>query len=330
MPKERIKEVKDVAVIVPHERQLLSEKKRNSLVEWFNLYMGIEGRAGSEHTFDAKKRDLETFLRFLQTSAGTDHADQWTRSLTRDFLRHLERKLERSPTTINRVLASLRHCASWVNSQRPFLAGNPCDRIPDLELDDPEWKGLKPIDVTRLKSAAEQLIYIQRRVNQHPVRNFAIFMSLLHTGLRVSELLSLNLSQYEGKHFRNVKRKGKAVSRKVFLSKDAREALDAYVDEHRGRENGPLFCSATGQRLARQGIDEVLKAISAQANVSLPPEQQIHVSAHILRHTFLREVAVRYGVQYAKELAGHASDRYIWRYVQPSDEEKQEAVDGLF
>ena len=148
MAKGHIKEVKDVAVIVPHERQLLSEKKRESLVAWFNLYMGIEGRAGSEHTFAAKKRDLETFLSFLQTSAGTDHPDQWTRSLTRDFLRHLERKLERSPTTINRSLATLRHCSSWINSQRPFLAGNPCDRIPDLELDDPEWKGLKPIEIT--------------------------------------------------------------------------------------------------------------------------------------------------------------------------------------
>ena len=235
-----------------------------------------------------------------------------------------------SPSTINRSLATLRHCASWVNSQRPFLAGNPCDRIPDLELDDPEWKGLKPIEVTRLKSAAEQLIYLRRRANQHPVRNFAIFLTLLHTGLRVSELLSLNLSHYEGKHFRNVRRKGKSVTRKVFLSKDAREALDAYIDGHRGRESGPLFCSASGQRLVRQAVDGVLKAVAAQANATLPPEQHIHVSAHILRHTFLREVAGRYGVQYAKELAGHTSDRYIWRYVQPSDDEKQEAVDGLF
>ena len=140
----------------------------------------------------------------------------------------------------------------------------------------------------------------------------------------------MNLSQYEGKHFRNVKRKGKSVSRKVFLSKDAREALGEYIEKHRGREKGPLFCSFSGERLARQAVDGVLKVVSAQANATLPPEQHIHVSAHILRHTFLREVAGRYGVQYAKELAGHTSDRYIWRYVQPSDEDKQEAVDGLF
>ena len=42
------------------------------------------------------------------------------------------------------------------------------------------------------------------------------------------------------------------------------------------------------------------------------------------------KAARKYGVEYAKELAGHTSDRYIWRYVQLSDAEKEEAVDNLF
>jgi hypothetical protein len=47
---------------------------------------------------------------------------------------------------------------------------------------------------------------------------------------------------------------------------------------------------------------------------------------------FLRKAARKYGIEYAKELAGHTSDRYIqiWRYVRPSDAEKQEAVENLF
>jgi len=71
-------------------------------------------------------------------------------------------------------------------------------------------------------------------------------------------------------------------------------------------------------------------SVSAQANASLPPDPHIRVSAHILRHTFLREVAMGHGVQYATEPAGIRPTRYIWRDVQPSDEEKQEAVNGLF
>jgi hypothetical protein len=41
-------------------------------------------------------------------------------------------------------------------------------------------------------------------------------------------------------------------------------------------------------------------------------------------------VARTHGVECAIELAGHTSDRYIWRYVQPSDYEKEEAMDNLF
>ncbi len=309
---------------------LIPKRKQSSLIEWCNLYLGIEGRAGSDNTFKAKRRDLESFLGFLQKSAGTDHPDQWTRSVTRDFLKYLERKEDKSPSTINRVLATLRHCSTWIASQRPFLAGPPCDRIDDLELEDPEWKGLEDIEITRLKSAAEQLVHTKTRANQHPVRNYALFMVLLQTGLRISELLALKLSQYDGKHFKNVKRKGKAVSRKVFIAKEAREILNRYIKQDRGKKPGMLFCSKTGAELQRQAVDDALKAIAAQANSSLPKKEHIHVSAHVLRHTFLRKAARKHGVEYAKELAGHTSDRYIWRYVQPSDAEKEEAIDNLF
>jgi len=155
-------------------------------------------------------------------------------------------------------------------------------------------------------------------------------MVLHHTGLRISELLALDIRQYHGKHFTNVKRKGKAVSRKVFLSKDAREALDRYIAGERRKKPGAVFCSKSGRRLERQAVDEALKAIAAHANASLPGDQQIHLSAHLLRHTFLRKVARKYGVEYAKELAGHTSERYIWRYVQPSEEEKERALEDLF
>ena len=162
------------------------------------------------------------------------------------------------------------------------------------------------------------------------MRLHALLEVLYATGLRVSELLSLQTKQYDGKHLKNVKRKGKAVTRKVFLSKDAREALDRYINEDRGKKAGALFFSKTGSTLQRQSVDELLKGIASQANATLPKREWIHISAHVLRHTLLRKAARKHGVEYAKELAGHTSDRYIWRYVQPSDEEKEQAVDGLF
>src|SRR5260370_2664674 len=98
---------------------------------------------------------------------------------------------------------------------------------------------LTPIEVTRLRSAADQLLHLKKGKNQHASRDYALFIVLLHTGLRVSELLSLDRDQYKGKHFVNVKRKGKKVSRQVFLSNESREALNRYL-ETRGKKAGPL------------------------------------------------------------------------------------------
>jgi len=291
--------------------QAPASAKRDSLVAWLNLYMGLEAGANAENTIQAKTRDLNGFLEFFAEATGSDHPDQWTRSITGDYVKKLLRK-KRSPTTVNRALATIRHCARWINFRRPFMAGNPTERIADIAVDDPEWKGLTDIEITRLKAAAEQLVHLKRRKNQHPVRDWAIFQVLLRTGLRVSELLRLDLDQYQGKHFSNVRRKGRKVTRAVFIAGEAREALDAYLDKVRDRQPGPLFCSRSGKRLARQNVDSALKAIAAQADTRLPDDQKINLHAHVLRHTCLRRAAEKHGVQYAMELSGQSSERYIW------------------
>jgi integrase len=137
--------------------------------------------------------------------------------------------------------------------------------------------------VNRLRSAAEQLVHIRTRANQNALRDQAIFLALLHTALRVSELLSLDLSQYDDDAFHSIKRKGKTVTRQLRVPKPARDAIARYIDDVRGSENGPLFQSRTGKRLAPQNVDNALKKIVAQANTTLPKAEQIHLSAHMLR-----------------------------------------------
>jgi len=316
--------------LVPVERaELVPLDQRDSLTAWLQLYMTVEAAAGSPNTFRAKKRDLEHFLGFFQQAVRSDHPDQWTRSITAAYLKGLSRD-GKKPTTINRALATLRHGASWVHAQRPFLAGNPTERIGDVQTDEPSWKGLSDLELMRLKSAGEQLLRLKAARNQHALRDHAVFLCLLHTGLRVSELLSLDRSQYEGKHFLNVKRKGRKVSAKVFLAGEAREALDRYLTEARDESAGPLFISRSGKRLRRSNVDDALKALASQANAHLPAEERIALSAHVLRHTMLRRAAEKNGVQFAMELSGHSSSNYIWRYVKPSDEQKEKAVEELF
>ena len=309
---------------------LIPKSKRESLVSWFELYMGVEVGDPESNTFRAKKRDLQQFVDFLQTSAGTDHPDQWTKAITESFLRYLYKKRDLAAATVNRALATLKHVAGWIHLQRPFLVGNPCRAVKNIDEDEPEWRGLEDIQVNRLRSAAEQLIYIQCRANQRPKRNNAIFLGLLHLALRVSELLSLSYpKQYKDGYLLNIQRKGKKVTRKLRISKPAKDAIEDYLDTERGRAPGPLFQSITGERLAPQHVDDALKSIAAQANSTLPKEEQIHLSAHMLRHTCLRKAAEK-DIRYAMKLSGHTSSQYIWRYTEPSSAEFDLALEELY
>jgi integrase/recombinase XerD len=309
---------------------LLPTGDRDSLVAWFELYMGIEVGSPETNTFRAKKGDIQKFVEYLLESAGTDHPDQWTRSLTESFLRHLRKKRGLAASTVNRVLATLKHAAQWIHRQRPFLVGNPCKTVRPLDIDEPEWHGLEDIQVNRLRSAVEQLVHIKRRASQRPFRDQAMFLALLHTALRESELLSLDFpDQFKDGYFLNIQRKGRKVSRKLRVPQPAREAIEAYLEEERGVEPGPLFQSKTGKRLAPQNLDDVMKRIASQANSTLSTDRHIHLSAHMLRHTCLRKAAER-DIRYAMKLSGHTTSQYIWRYTEPSAKEFDDVLEELY
>src|SRR3954447_21810907 len=106
--------------------------KQDSLAAWCTLYVELEAGANSENTLKAKRVDLQAFLTYFSQVAGTDQPDQWTRSVTGGFLRHLEQKEKRRTTSIHRMLAPLRHAARWIHGHRPFLAGDPTERIADI------------------------------------------------------------------------------------------------------------------------------------------------------------------------------------------------------
>ncbi|MBC8871867.1 MAG: site-specific integrase [Planctomycetes bacterium] len=76
----------------------------------------------------------------------------------------------------------------------------------------------------------------------------AILLVLLNTAMRVSEALALELKQYQQQAFHNIRRKGKKVTRKLRVPKPARDALDEYIDQVRGRRPRPLFQSKSGRR----------------------------------------------------------------------------------
>lgn len=347
MPRRRKVQSKDAEIrlpvpAVPQGQSRLLDHFRgsdpNSLAAWRAVYEELEGNARTDNTRAAKERDLDLFFRYFHSHLHTDHVDDWTKPVTAGFLRWLETtplgqagmQRTRKAASINRVFASVRHFAGFIHQRRGFLAGHPCADVKELVTDEPSWRGLSDVEVMRLKSAAEKLVKLKTRNNQAPVRDKAVLLVLLCTGLRVSELVAMDRSQYRGKHLHDIKRKGKMRTAKVFLPKEAKEALDDYLHQGPAAGEGPLFRTRAGKRLTRQDVDWHLRTLAAQANATLPEKERMRFSAHTLRHTFLRKLAEKEGVQFAMRASGHASSRYIWRYVQPSDEQTEAALKSLF
>jgi len=337
-PKKERKKMSEIALLPAADKPsvLIPQNNRRSLTAWLSLYMKIDGEACAEQTRIAKMQDLERFLDYFTVAVRSDDRTLWTRSISEGFQKALKKqKSERTgrklaPTTINRVMATLRTAAKWIHATEPFLAGNPMHRISDLVLPEPTWQGLTDLQMVRMNAAADQLLVLSTGANQWPKRDYASFHVLYTTAMRVSEFIGLELEQYDGKYFRNVQRKGKTVTPEIFLVKSVRDALDEYIQEERGEEAGPLFQTRTGKPLSIQQVDYLLKKLGGQANATLPAKEHISVHPHILRHTMLRKVREEKGLEYAIEYAGHVSEKYIRRYTLPSRDEKEAVLEELF
>lgn len=308
----------------------------NSLHHWATLYYGVHVAGSPTKTEQAKRKDLSRFLSFYREELGHDRVDGWTPAVTKHFQRSLTTVL--SPvsgepykaTTINRIMATIRHFGSWLHKQRPLLAGNPLAGVKDIQTDAPDWNGLTNRQILRLKAACEQRMKGCGRADQNPVLEQAVFLVLLNTGLRESELCSLDISQYHHRGFHDVARKGSRVSKKVPVPAEAKDALDAYLDERGNPKVGPLFVSRYGQRLAAQDVARICERLCRQACAHLSEEEAFRLTPHMLRHTFLKRVADKHGVHTAQEMSGNVSIKEVFRYTKPSQDEMDETAEGVF
>jgi integrase/recombinase XerD len=321
-------------LVIPEQPNLLpTVDAGGSLVGWLVAYCHAEVAGAPKTTLQAKKRDFELFLAYFAKMMGTDSVDDWTRSVTLGFLSWLENEANGgngyAPTSVNRTLATLRRAARWIQERRPFLAGNPFERVSDLVVTIPPAKGLSKLQRSRVLAAADKLCALQTRANQQPRRKRALLTVLLETGMRISETLRITMDQFDGKYFRNVKRKGKRRD-DVYLSPEARAALTDYLDHDRGRGAGTVFQSRDRTPMLRKDAHRYLKQIEGIANANVPAEEHINLHAHLMRHTALKQAEQKFGRAFAQKKSGNVGMQHIERYVQPADSDYEEAMDKLY
>lgn len=184
-------------------------------------------------------------------------------------------------------------------------------------------------------SEGEYQIFAARSLRLPP-RDRAIVLLLLNTGVRVGELVALNV--------RSIWFAGQLVSalavsnghggaghvRYVPLSPQVKEALEAYLDERCPGSppdrclDEPLFVSRiSGARLSARDIQRTVAACSRRW-LSRP------VTPHMLRHTFASRLLRVTNLRVVQELLGHRSLSSTMVYTHPSEDDRQSAIHQCF
>src|SRR6266568_3307410 len=188
----------------------------------------------------------------------------------------------------------------------------------------------KPSSVNLGLAAVDHFKRFLRTVERcSSVRDRAIALLLFYTGLRISECAALTVDDVRLSSRKGlvIVRMGKGNSyREVPLNAEVRTALDAWLEQRQKlvsqQNESALFLTKQGTRLATRTIDDVVRRLGQEANLSL--------SAHILRHSCLTNL-VRNGndLVLVAELAGHKRLETTRRYSLPTAADREAAMEGL-
>ncbi|MBA4602609.1 tyrosine-type recombinase/integrase [Thermoactinomyces mirandus] len=218
------------------------------------------------------------------------------------------------------------------------------DRDPMEEYDDASLKSRSrqkvPVFLTkeealRLIQAVKTYHQKKNRKSRHwmEVRDLAILLLFLNTGMRVSELVQLNQNsiQSDGQVVRVIIVGKGGKERMLKLNETAKEALKTYLSLRPGKippeHQNALFLNKNHQRLSRKGVTEIIRKYVQEAN--LPPKAA-SISPHKLRHT-LATLLLSNGenLRVVQEILGHSNIQTTQIYTHVINTEKDDALDRL-
>ncbi|MBI2104526.1 MAG: site-specific tyrosine recombinase XerD [Candidatus Omnitrophica bacterium] len=272
-------------------------------IDGFLTYLELE-RGLSPTTRASYRQDLGLFEAFLKARRIGGLAR--VRPLhVREFLQSLRER--RSPATVARKLAAVKGLFRFLEGQRVVL------RSPTAFIETPRlWRRLpRTLNVEEVERLLRSV-----KAEGLGLRDLAMLELLYGAGLRVSELVSLDLGHcnFEAGFLRCI---GKGNKERIMpLGRQAAAAMSRYLQTERprlmaGRSETPaLFVSRRGGRLTRQRVWQVLRRYAASGLLGNG------ISPHTLRHSFATHLLERGAdLRIVQELLGHANISTTQRYT---------------
>ena len=269
---------------------------QEALAEYI-IYLKIE-RGLSANTVTSYKRDIEKYLTFLMEKKITQ-LDEVSRFEILDFLQTL-RQSGAADNSIIRMVSSLRKFHQYLKRES-IVSDDPMQLI-----DTPKKASTLPKAIS--PQAVEQLLEAPDTTTPLGVRDRTILELMYATGLRISELVNLKLSDM---HLTMgfIQTMGKGEKERIIpLGEIASQWLDHYLDGARVylQDQSPetseyVFLNSRGKSLSRQGVWKKVKQLALEAGIDQ------NVTPHTLRHSFATHLLENGAdLRMVQELLGHA------------------------
>lgn len=263
----------------------------------------------SDNTLASYKRDLDEYAMFIQEQQQLQSFNDVTRQ---HILLHLEelRKHGKTARTVARHISSIRSFHQFLLRDKVTTT----DPTVHLEMPQIEQKLPKVLSIEEI----DALIAAPNRGKPQGIRDVAMLELLYATGMRISELIELNLEDIHlTMGFVRVFGKG-GKERIIPLGKGAISACTKYLERARNELQGKypktdaFFINQRGKRLTRQGCWKLLKEHAKVANI------HHELTPHVLRHSFATHLIENGAdLRAVQEMLGHSdiSTTQIYTHV---------------
>jgi len=300
------------------------------LEDFLNYLDTIKGK--SQNTIKEYYYDLRTFLRFIKRryklvdkdipfndieieDLGVDIIKKINLQDLFAFLSFINKNRDNSTNTRARKVASIRSFFKYLHNIVELI-----DTNPTLNLETPKLTKRHPSYLT----LNESLTLINSIQGEFKVRDYAIIMIFLNCGLRLSELVSIDIDRIKDDTLTVIGKGDK--ERTIYLNESTLEAIKQYLKirpTKNTKDKKALFLSKRKNRLSVRAVQHLVK--KHLNNAGLDPDK---LSTHKLRHT-AATLMYKHGnvdIRALQQILGHSSVSTTQIYTHLYDEKLRQAV----
>ena len=268
-------------------------------------------------------RDPEKFRAVTVESVDLDYLRRVTTDQIYDFLLYADSERENQTAAKARKLAAIRALFKFLVNKRGYLTDNPAANI-----DSPKKKKALPKFLSLDEARALLAAVWNDTDSRNRERDFCIITLFLNCGMRVAELVGIDLQDIDPR-LRSLRVLGKGnKERIIYLNEACREALTLYLSVRKGEQyvgctDRALFLSNRQARLSIQGVQ-----VTVQKYLKLAGLESKHYSVHKLRHTAatLMYQSGAVDIRVLKDILGHEQLNTTQIYTHVSDRSMEEAM----